>query len=99
MTSGMTVSETRASDRPEDAQSALETLVDRFDPEVFDVGRKQARIRLEGAGPDPLDVLIEGGRARLESAAGEPDAELLADAQSWEALANDLRDGMAAFRS
>ncbi|HLY49243.1 MAG TPA: alpha/beta fold hydrolase [Solirubrobacteraceae bacterium] len=95
----MTVSETRADPGGPDSVSPLDRLVDRFDPEVFDVGRKQARIRLEGATPDPQDVLIEHGRARLEAASGEPDAELIADARSWEALANDLRDGMAAFRS
>jgi pimeloyl-ACP methyl ester carboxylesterase len=80
------------------SSSPLEQLLDRFDPRVFDVGRREARIRLAGAS-EPRDVLIAGGQARLEPASGEPDAELVADAPTWEALANDLRDGMAAFRS
>jgi pimeloyl-ACP methyl ester carboxylesterase len=80
------------------SSSPLEQLVDRFDPQVFDVGRKQARIRLAGSS-DPRDAVLADGSARLEPPSGEPDAELLADDDTWEALARDLRDGMAAFRS
>lgn len=80
------------------SSSPLEQLVDRFDPEVFDVGRREARIRLAGTS-DPRDVVIADGEARLEAASGEPDAELVADDATWEAVANDVRDGMAAFRS
>lgn len=79
--------------------SPLEELVERFDPEVFDVGRPEARIRIEGAGSSPHDVVIADGEARLEPSRGEPDAELSADEETWESLAADLRDGMAAFRS
>jgi pimeloyl-ACP methyl ester carboxylesterase len=85
----MTISET----------SPLEQLVERFDPEVFDVGRPEARIRIEGSGPDPQDVVIEDGAARVEPPRGDPDAELIADEKTWESVATDLRDGMAAFRS
>jgi pimeloyl-ACP methyl ester carboxylesterase len=79
--------------------SALETLVERFDPDVFDVGRPEARIRIQGAGPEDQDVVISDGQARLEAASGQPDAELIADEQTWESVATDLRDGMAAFRA
>jgi pimeloyl-ACP methyl ester carboxylesterase len=78
---------------------ALEQLVDRFDPEVFDVGRPEARIRVQGAAPEPRDVILEDGRARVEPSSGDPDAELIADEETWSAVAHDLRDGMAAFRS
>ncbi len=80
-------------------RSALEQLVDRFDTEVFDVGRPEARIRIEGAAPEPQDVVLEDGRARVEPSSERPDAELIADAETWSAVANDVRDGMAAFRS
>ncbi len=79
--------------------SAVETLVERFDPDVFDVGRPQARIRIRGAGARDHDVVIEDGQARLEAASGEPDAELVADEPTWESVATDLRDGMGAFRA
>lgn len=87
----MATSETRA--------GALERLVERYDAELFDVGRPDARLRIEGFGPEPRDVVIEDGSARLEPANGDPDAELIADQETWEALVDDLRDGMVAFRS
>jgi pimeloyl-ACP methyl ester carboxylesterase len=79
--------------------SALDQLVARFDPRVFDVGRREARIRIEGAAPEAQDVLIEDGEARLEPASGTADAELIADERTWDSVATDLRDGMAAFRA
>jgi pimeloyl-ACP methyl ester carboxylesterase len=77
---------------------AIEQLVGRYNPELFDVGRRKARLRIHGFGPTPRDVVIEAGHARLEPAQGDPDAELTADEQTWRALAADLRDGMTAFR-
>jgi pimeloyl-ACP methyl ester carboxylesterase len=77
---------------------AIEQLVDRYNPELFDAGRRAARLRIQGFGPEPRDVVIEDGHARLEPAHGDADAELVADEQTWRALAEDLRDGMAAFR-
>jgi pimeloyl-ACP methyl ester carboxylesterase len=82
-----------------DTSSSLDQLVSRFDPEVFDVGRSEARIRIEGAGPEAVDVVIDGETARVEAASGTADAELIADEQTWESVATDLRDGMAAFRA
>ena len=77
----------------------LEQLVDRYDPELFDVGRPQARLRIEGFGPQARDVVLEDGAARVEAARGQPDAELIADEETWHALVEDLRGGMEAFRS
>jgi pimeloyl-ACP methyl ester carboxylesterase len=77
----------------------LDQLVERYNPALFDLGRRRARVRIEGFGPEPRDVVLEGGRARLEAARGRPDAELIADQATWEAMVEDLRDGMAAFRA
>jgi pimeloyl-ACP methyl ester carboxylesterase len=79
--------------------SPLELLVERFDPSLFDVGRPHARLRIEGAGTEPSDVVIEDGQARIVPPDGRVDAELAADLETWEAIASDLRGGMAAFRA
>ncbi len=79
--------------------SPLEQLVARFDPSLFDVGRPHARLRIEGAGEQPRDVVIEDGQARIVPPDGRIDAELEADRETWEAIAGDLRGGMAAFRA
>jgi pimeloyl-ACP methyl ester carboxylesterase len=78
---------------------SLATLVERFDPDVFDVGERRARLRLEGAG-EPVDAVLEGGGARLEGANGhEPDARLTADEETWAAIAEDASAGLEAFRA
>jgi pimeloyl-ACP methyl ester carboxylesterase len=80
--------------------TALSTLVTRFDPQVFDVGRPRARVRLEVTGEGGWDVELADGAARLHEANGSrPDATLAADRGSWDRLARDLRGGMDAFRS
>ncbi len=87
-----------AADAPD---TALERLVARFDPSVFDVGRRRVRIRiqtgheLQGA----RDVLIEDGTARVASPLGGADAILTADEATWDEIARDVRGGMTAFRS
>jgi len=78
------------------AGTALERLVDRFDPSVFDVGRPLVRIRVEDG--ESHDVVLEDGRAKLEPPRGTPDAVLSADAKTWSDIAEDLRGGMEAFR-
>jgi pimeloyl-ACP methyl ester carboxylesterase len=80
-------------------RSSLDRLVDRFDLSVFDVGRTRARVRIEGADDRTRDVLIEGDEVRVAEPEGDPDAELIADLETWEAVASDLRDGMKAFRA
>src|SRR5437016_10258941 len=47
------------------APETLRTLTKRYDPQVFELGRQRARIRLVGAGPAEFDVLLDGHRARL----------------------------------
>ena len=80
---------------------AIAALADRFDPDVIDVPRGRARVRLEVADGQSSDVLIAGRRLRLvsEKEGAEPDAVLTANAATWERIAADLRGGMDAFRA
>jgi pimeloyl-ACP methyl ester carboxylesterase len=78
--------------------TALDQLVARFDPAVFDVGRPSVRVRIEDGGPEPRDVVIEDGTARVERARNSADATLAADAETWHRIADDIRGGMEAFR-
>jgi pimeloyl-ACP methyl ester carboxylesterase len=87
-----------AADAPD---TALERLVARFDPSVFDVGRRDVRIRIQ-TGREPQgarDVVIEDGTARVAPPVGGADAILTADEATWEEIARDVRGGMIAFRS
>ncbi|HEV2813595.1 MAG TPA: alpha/beta fold hydrolase [Solirubrobacteraceae bacterium] len=78
----------------------LEILIRRFDPRVLELGRREARVRLEGAGVGSCDALLRADGAELREADGHaPDAVISADARTWNALARDLRGGMEAFRS
>src|SRR4051812_41769673 len=80
--------------------TALSTLVTRFDPKVFDVGRPRAVVRLEVDGEGAWDVVLQDGAARLREPNGtRPDAALRADRDAWDRLARDLRGGMDAFRA
>jgi pimeloyl-ACP methyl ester carboxylesterase len=86
--------------------STLAQLVARYDPEVFTPMRDGARVRLvvtepgtaEGDG-GASDVMFEGDRAFLVSAAGRPDAVLTADQATWESIAQNVRGGLDAFRA
>jgi pimeloyl-ACP methyl ester carboxylesterase len=87
-----------AADAPD---TALERLVARFDPSVFDVGRRDVRIRIQ-TGREPQgarDVVIEDGTARVAPPVGGADAILTANEATWEEIARDVRGGMIAFRS
>src|SRR5690349_11552136 len=80
--------------------TALQTLVDRFDHDVFDVRDRTARVRLDVRGEGSWDVELTAGRAELREADDRrPDALLSADAATWLRLTRDLRGGMDAFRS
>jgi pimeloyl-ACP methyl ester carboxylesterase len=82
------------------APPALRRLVERYNPEVFELARPHARIRLEGAGSHSFDVLLDGKGAKLVPADRDqrPDATLGADLDTWQSIAQDLRGGMDAFR-
>ncbi len=79
----------------------LRQLAHRYDPAVFELGRRSARVRLAGAGAEPVDALLDGNTVTLVPAdtGRRPDAQLTADARTWEEIARDLGGGMAAFRS
>jgi len=81
------------------AVDAIERLVARFDPSVFDVGRPLVRIRLGTGETQQHDVVIKHGSVRLTDPHGAPDAVLIADAATWREIATDVRGGMAAFRA
>jgi pimeloyl-ACP methyl ester carboxylesterase len=85
---------------PTSPPDALRTLVERYDPEIFELGRPHARIRLHGAVSGAFDVLLDGQTARLTSADSDQraDASLRADPETWRSIAEDLRGGMDAFR-
>lgn len=85
---------------PPTTRSAAERLVKRFDASVFDLGRRQARLRMRGEDGETCDVIIENGGARVVPPSNDrADAVLSADAQTWEAVAENLSDGMSAFRA
>jgi pimeloyl-ACP methyl ester carboxylesterase len=78
---------------------ALEELVGRFDAEVIDVPGGRARVRLAIRDSVEWDALVSDAGVRLVPAGGEePDALLVADADAWELIAEDVRGGMDAFR-
>jgi pimeloyl-ACP methyl ester carboxylesterase len=80
---------------------SLSTLAGRYDPKAFELRRGSARVRLAGAGPQPLDAVLDGRTAELVVAdtSQRPDALLSADEPTWASIATDVRGGMAAFRS
>ncbi|MET0614810.1 MAG: alpha/beta fold hydrolase [Thermoleophilaceae bacterium] len=80
---------------------ALATLAERYDPDVLDLRRGRARVRLEAGPATTYDAVIAGRRMRLRAAdeSAEPDAVLSADPATWARIAADYRGGMEAFRA
>lgn len=79
--------------------AALRSLVDRFDPSVFDASRGRARLRLAVTGEPAWDAVVEDGRpdVRLEPPRGEADAELSGDAAAWAAIERGLSGSLDAY--
>src|SRR3954471_14619475 len=72
----------------------LDRLLERYDPEVFSVGERTARVRIVGASEQPVDVVLSGDAApRTEAAAGRADAVLQADAATWGRLGHGVAEG------
>src|SRR4051794_12861509 len=82
------------------APAPLAALAERFDRTVIDVPGERARIRLSVEALGSWDFLIDGTDWGLEPAVEdvEPDALLLADAGTWQRIADDVRGGMDAYR-
>src|SRR5215212_7146960 len=80
---------------------AIAALAERFDPDVLDLRRGRARVRLEAGPRSTHDAVIAGRRIRLRDAdqSVEPDAILSADPATWSRIAADFRGGMEAFRA
>jgi pimeloyl-ACP methyl ester carboxylesterase len=87
-------------DAPSDTPPAtLATLTERFDPAVMDVPSGSARVRLKVSGEREWDAVISPHGIELAPADGSNyDAELSADAATWQGIAEDVRGGMSAFR-
>jgi pimeloyl-ACP methyl ester carboxylesterase/putative sterol carrier protein len=83
------------------AADSIKALADRFDPDVLDLPRGRARVRLEVTRGKACDAVIAGRRLRLRSAdeSANPDAVLTADPATWARIAANLRGGMEAFRA
>ena len=80
------------------APPALDALLERYDPDVIDLPRGRARIRLEVRERGEWDALADPEGVELQARGGEPDSLISADAATWRAIARDLRGGMGAFR-
>ncbi len=87
--------------RVTELQDALERLLERFDPTVFEVRRPRVRLRVEAEDPpQQAEIAIEDGRPRVTRAGnGGADAVLTADLRTWEEIADQAANGLAAFRS
>ena len=78
---------------------AVQVMIGRFDPAVFEPQGGSARVRLAVSGGDAVDVVLERGAARLARAGGEADATLTADLPTWAVIADDTDGAMRSFRS
>jgi pimeloyl-ACP methyl ester carboxylesterase len=78
---------------------SLQTLAGRYDVTAFEPRSDRACIRLAVLRGEEWDATVSGGAARLAPAKGDAEAMLTADAQTWTAIATDVRGGMDAFRS
>jgi pimeloyl-ACP methyl ester carboxylesterase len=81
------------------APASLHTLVDRFDHEAFDLPGRRAVVRLAMTGSSAWDLVVEPGRACLETTIeGDPDSLMVADAPVWDEIGSDVASGLDAFR-
>src|SRR5439155_20365669 len=78
---------------------ALRRLAGRYDHVAFEPQGGRARVRLAVLGSDTWDVVIDGGTVCVAPGEGDADATLAADAQTWTAIAVDVRCGLDAYRA
>ena len=82
------------------ATFGIETLAERYDPEVIDVPGGRGLVRLEVRGGEDWDARLTSRRMRLVKArpGEQPDTTISADVATWRAIAEDVRGGMTAFQ-
>jgi pimeloyl-ACP methyl ester carboxylesterase len=79
------------------ANFAAEVLLARLLPEDLDLPDGKARLRLSVQGGAEVDVLLDSGGGTLAEPAGQPDAVLRADEETWDHVVRDLPAGLAAL--
>ena len=79
----------------------LESLVARFDPEVFETPTGRARIRLVVVDDGVADVVVDADGAELVAADASrtPDATLTAPLDDWRRMRDDPRSGLDAHEA
>src|SRR4051794_12574394 len=90
-----------ATSRSTAAADSVAALAERFDPDVIDLRRGHARIRIEAGRGAAWDAMVAGRRMRVRDVDEDahPDAVLSADPATWARIAEDFRGGMEAFRA
>jgi pimeloyl-ACP methyl ester carboxylesterase len=78
---------------------SLQILVGRYDWGAFEPHNRRARVRLAVREGGEWDVVLSVGATRVMPADGDADAIVTADGATWEAIADDARAGMDAYRS
>ncbi len=79
------------------APGPLGTLVDRYDPTVLQELGRRVRVGLIAADHGAWQVLLDGGRARIQPADGRPDAMITASMGTWKQLAAEQASGIDAY--
>jgi pimeloyl-ACP methyl ester carboxylesterase len=75
----------------------LETLLSRYDPNVFQEPGRRLRVSLAVPGQGAWGVLLADGTATIAPPSGRPDALITADAQAWERIAADTSGALRAY--
>src|SRR5215204_2404819 len=83
-----------------EAPAGIAALAERYDPDVIDLPDGGGRVRLRVRGGREWDAQLSGRRLRVRPArsSAKPDAEITADAATWQRLGEDVRGGMSAFQ-
>ena len=76
---------------PTELPTSIRLLADRYDASVLEPAPVGTRIRILGAGPDAVDLLLDGAGAVPARGGGRPAAVLSADERVWDEIAADAR--------
>jgi pimeloyl-ACP methyl ester carboxylesterase len=75
----------------------LHTLIARYDPGVFREPDRVRRVRMVEQDESASEVVLAEGRATVGSTAGRPDAQITADAATWDGIAADPHTAIDAY--